>query len=404
MHWYLTLPFALGIFLSRLVLPELKWEFLLLVVGLLSMWFLYRRRANVLPLLLLNAFLLGLLYAQVRQSLSSDDGSPSSVLSQHVSFRSTSLCPEHQAVLSAMLLGDRSQLSSDQRRLYRNAGVSHLLALSGTHLGILLTIFGVLMLPCVRFSRWRWPVFTFILFLLWGYALAVGLPKSLLRASLMTTFFLLGQFSLRPTRGYEILGTSVLFMLLLDPLCAFDVGAQLSVVALVGITCFYPVLDNLLPSQDFHVFMGWERLLYSLLRFLFVSLSAWLFTLPLVVYYFCEFQPWQAFMGVVLIPVTSVVMYGGVLLLLVSACLGDTAIEFISSMQEFLMDVQESMLRFFASLPLASVKVSHLSLWHVALFYLVLAEMWVMLRYRSWKVLLLFLLAFVVSMCCLVSL
>ena len=404
MHWYLTIPFALGIFLSSLLVDKWPWELVLLLAGLSTMWYLMRRGCRVMPLLVVNSILLGSLYGQFRSSFALGREVTAPTLSRHVSFSSPCLSESHQATLSAMLLGDRSHLSQAQKQLYRHAGASHLLALSGAHLGILLTIFGLLMLPRVRFSPWRWWVFGFILAFLWGYALAVGLPRSLLRASLMSSCYLLGLFSLRPTRGYDILGTSVLFMLLLDPSCVFDVGAQFSVSALVGITCFYPLLRNLFLTgmERFHPglhpsYSWWERRLRDLLRFFLVSLSAWLFTLPLVAYYFREFQPWQALTGVVLVPATSVVMYGALLMSLLSV-LGDVMAFYAATLQEYLMNVHDAILLFFARLPFASVRVPFLSLWQVALLYLIYAQMAVMLWRSSWRILRLFLLTVTLSM------
>lgn len=398
MHWYLTIPFALGIFLSQYIGFEWEVELCLFVAGLLCMWLFYRKKQNVIPVLAVNSVLMGCLYCPLRQSVSEDSNDVAHLSSDSV-FSSSGLSAEHQAVLKAMLLGNKSKLTKEQETMYRDAGASHLLALSGTHLGILLAILGVLMLPSVRFSRWRWVALAVILSLLWLYAFMVGLPKSLLRASLMATLFLLGKFSLRPTRGYEILGTAVLVMLLADPLCAFDIGAQLSVTALVGITCFYPALNGLLPDNQqiyysFPMFgrklrerLSWlQRKGCALFRFFFISLSAWLFTMPLVAYYFHQFQLWSPLSGMLIIPLTSLVLYGGVVLLLLSFFSVGVAASF-SVLLDGLMDVQESVLQFFAGLPMSCVKLPDVSLWHVALLYLLFAELWVLLRHRSWKVL-----------------
>ena len=400
MYWYLVIPFALGIFLTRLVVVEWQVALPILLLGMFLLYVLVRLKANVLPLLVVNGILMGVIYTQVRQSLSDCEPPATSSLSSHVSFPSA-LSSEHRAELSAMLLGDRSQLTPHQRRLYREAGASHLLALSGTHLGILLAVLGIFTLPRVRFSRWRWIVLLGLLVLLWSYTLSVGLPKSLLRASLMTSLFLLGSFSMRSARSLDNLGTSVLIMLLLDPLCAFDIGAQLSVSALVGITGFCPALNAFAPSSWTSSSAWWMRPPLYLLRLFFVSLSAWLFTLPLVSYYFHEIQMWQPLTGLILIPSTSIILYGALLLLFLSPVLNwlsaslpvlqDACTYIVSaftSLQSHLMSLHTSLLHFCASLPLSSVRLVPITLYHLFLMYSVYLVTWILLSYRSRRVLL----------------
>lgn len=406
MHWYLTIPFLLGIMLSREVEVAWWWQLAVLLLGVVLMWGVFRRRGNPVLLILLNSFLLGALYCSVR-SLGDEASYPSDSMQVGSSYQKTAHSPSsgvlqleeylshtqmsetHCKVLNAMLLGDRSHLDGEQKQVYRQAGAQHLLALSGMHLGILLALLSVLFLPRVRFSRWRWPVLVCVLLLMWGYALMVGMPKSLLRAVLMSSLFLLAKFSLRPTRGYEILATVVLVMLVIDPLCAFDIGAQLSVVALVGLTCFYPALDGVLPfvREDLVGMTPFLlRHLRSLSRFVFVSLSAWMFTMPLVLYYFHQFQPWQPVVSIVLIPITSLVLYGAVFVW-VFCWVGCFCVANVLSVAlDGLMDVQDVALYLSGSLPYASVEVPNVSLWHVILLYALFAELWVALRYRTLKV------------------
>lgn len=352
----------------------------------------YRKGGNMVALLLMNALLMGMAYCRLRPA--SDKPLPvtsSLVLHGREVYAQSGLSQPHRAVLEAMLLGDRSELTYEQKQLFRQAGAQHVLALSGMHLGILLALLSFLFLPFVRFSRWRWPSLFFVLLLLWSYTYMVGMPKSLLRASLMTSLFLVGRFSLRPTRGYELLGTVVLLMLLADPQCAFDIGAQLSVAAMVGLTCFYPVFARVLASSEpiaqyAHMPRKGNKLA-NLFRFCTVSLSAWMFTMPLVLYYFKQFQPWQPLASVVLIPITTLVLYGGVLLYVVVVCGWGVLSAYLVVGLDGLMQVQDVWLACCAALPMSNVSVHHVSLWHVALLYLFYAILWMLLRYRTPKIL-----------------
>ncbi len=394
MRWYLTIPFALGIFLSPELGEAWRWLLGLLILGMLTMWMSYRMHHGIMAVFLLNSFLLGGVYGHLR--LQMGGGEKEMLNSQTVqriedTLARSHLSEEHKAVLNAMLLGDRNGLSKDQKSLFRNSGVQHLLALSGMHLSILLALLGFLLVPVVRFGRWRWPAFFLVVFLMWFYAYMVGMPKSLLRAVLMTSLFLLGKFSLRPTKGYDILATAVLFMLLVDPMCAFDIGAQLSVAALVGLTVFFPTLDGVVPFVSMKNEGKWFALLRKIrqfLRFCFVSFSAWLFTLPLVLFYFHSVQLWQPLVSIVLIPFTSIVLYGGVAVILLGSFGCFTLQAHLSEVLDKMMDMQDGILSSFASLPMSNVYVPDVSWGHVVLLYLLFAELWVMLRYRSTRILL----------------
>lgn len=402
MHWYLTIPFLFGIMLSPQIEMAWWWQLTALLVGLLVMWGVFQKKATPLPLFLLNSFLMGLLYYNVRTmdidgaqdeksvSFVRNASPPSqSVLRLEEYLTYTQLTEEHRHVLNAMLLGDRSQLDKEHRQLYRRGGAQHLLALSGMHLGILLALLGILFLPRVRFSRWRWVVLSSVLLLMWGYLFMVGVPKSLLRAVLMSSIFLIGKFSFRPARGYEVLGTTVLVMLAIDPLCAFDIGAQLSVVALVGLTCFYPALDALLKTDAQSSVRATFRMpgfVRSFLRFFFVSLSAWMFTMPLLLYYFHQLQPWQPIVSIVLIPLTSLVLYGAVFVWICCVTGCNALANGFSSVLDGLMNVQDEALHISSSLPLSNIEISHVTLWQVLLLYILFAIVWIALRYRTLKI------------------
>jgi len=453
MLWLLTIPFALGILLHSQMAIAVGWLVAILLLCLLVMLLFYHRKQNIVPLLIINSLLTGALYGHVRQGLADTDPTSQGITtttyqsttygtsgsSSHKSTLTVPALPQlstpHQALLSAMLLGNRSALSKEQKTSYRQAGAQHLLALSGMHLGIFLTLITLLILRHVRFSRWRWPVLLLTLAALWYYAIVVGMPKSLLRAILMATLFLTGRFMMRPTRGHEVLACTILIMLLADPLCLFDIGAQLSIAALVGLTCFYPTLCTLIEPQepdtqplrpsysngvqdclgmrsclDKRSWLGMrsclglrsclgmrgclgmrdflKRCMKGVLRFFFISLSAWLFTMPLVAYHFEQFQVWQPLTGVFLVPLTSLMLYVAVLVFSLHGAGLTFLVTPLATLLNKLMNVQDAAIQFSASLPMASIRTAHLNLWQVSLFYLLLATVWVMMRYRSIKVIL----------------
>ena len=210
------------------------------------------------------------------------------------------------AVVAAMTLGDRSLLRRDTRALFARAGSSHLLALSGLHLGIIVGLFLQLMNGRLVLSRWRRPLGLAILVFIWTFALVAGFPNSLVRASLMTSVFVVANLMSRYGDPMQNLLLTGVIMLLLRPMYLFDVGVQLSFLSVAGILLFYqPLYMWCFTHWRYQVF--WlERyyLMWPVTLFL-VSLCAQLLTLPLVAYYFHQIPVYGALVSIVMIPLTT---------------------------------------------------------------------------------------------------
>ena len=208
---------------------------------------------------------------------------------------------EELAVLSAMTLGDKSGLNAKVREVFSQTGTSHVLALSGLHLGILFFFFHVFVL---KHCRRRWSVVLFSLLgisLLWGFAFMAGFPKSLVRATLMFTMMqVCGVFS-RRSSSLNNLFFAALCILLLSPLALFDVGFQLSCLSVLFILIIMPRLRA----------PGWVKR-YRPLRFVYdlmaVSLCAQLCTAPLVAYYFHTFPVYGLFANLLAVPMAYILL------------------------------------------------------------------------------------------------
>jgi len=227
------------------------------------------------------------------------------------SLKSSGMETQQLAIVSAITLGDRSLLTTDTRDLYAAAGASHLLALSGLHLGIIVGAFITLLNTRLFLSRWRWLLAILVVLFIWGYAFIAGLPPSLVRASLMTSLLAVMSCVHRTHQGLNALLVTILLMLLLRPVYLFDVGAQLSCMAVAGIMLFYQ------PFMQW-CYRYWRFILFRLDRYhllwpfklLAVSVCAQLLTWPLVFYYFHQYPLYGALFSIVLVPMTTFLVYG----------------------------------------------------------------------------------------------
>lgn len=141
-----------------------------------------------------------------------------------------------RALAAAILLGDRD---ADLREDYRRWGISHILAVSGWHVGL------ALMLGCLIFGSGRRGL-VWCSVLLWGYCLTSGASMSAVRASLMVQIGMLGLYRGHPGRALNAVGVAGTVMLLWNPWCFFDLGWQLSVVAAIAVTALEKSRSSLL--------------------------------------------------------------------------------------------------------------------------------------------------------------
>lgn len=182
------------------------------------------------------------------------------------------------AILAAMTVGDKRGLDQEVREVFSETGTSHLLALSGLHLGLLFGVFQFFVVNRIRRRSIRFVAVGIGIVLVWLYTLVAGLPLSMQRAALMLSMTQLMQLARHDTQGMDRLLVSALLLLVISPLSLFDVGFQLSFLSVASILTLTP----LFPSID-HLKCGFLRAIYGALL---VSASAWIGTMPVVAYYF----------------------------------------------------------------------------------------------------------------------
>ena len=235
---------------------------------------------------------------------------------------------EQVGPLLAMTLGDRSRLSSDMRTEFSQAGTSHVLALSGLHLGILVTLFQLLVF---RWLRRRWLRVVGALggvLLLASFVLMVGAPPSLVRAATMLGLYVLCSAVERRGLSLHTLCMAALAMLLLDPTLVLDAGTQFSFVSVAGILIGVRLLPPPACWRESHDEWGFNRSKWQcraarvgrgLWTFAVVSLSAQVATLPLVMGYFHTLPLLSLPLSFVVIPLTYAILLLAILLLLTAA-------------------------------------------------------------------------------------
>jgi len=206
---------------------------------------------------------------------------------------------EESAVLNALFLGDKSELSYDQKEQFAVAGAMHLLAVSGLHVGIIYLLAGFLLNAC-GLKRKQFMRVTCIILILLGYAILTGLSPSVMRASIMFSMMEVGQCLKRRMNIFNVISASLLIILLLDPLAIYSIGFWLSHVAVVSIILFYPLINSWFTFE--FIPFKWIWSLFS------VSIAAQVGTFPLGIAIFHEFPVYFIISNLLLIPIVAPIL------------------------------------------------------------------------------------------------
>lgn len=227
-------------------------------------------------------------------------------------IRNSGLSAGASAFLSAVLLGENEAVSDDTKADFAEAGLSHMLALSGTHVSIVALLISVILFPVVLTGGGRIRLLLTIV-ALWGYAFLTGLSPSVVRAVVMATFILIGKLSGRYPSSLNSLCGACIALLLFDPASLFSPGFQLSFVAVAGILMVVPAI---MERVDLYP-VGRNIWIRAAIGAVALPVAAVVATAPLSAYYFHRFPLWFLVANLPAAVLLPVLLAGGVLLLLI---------------------------------------------------------------------------------------
>ncbi|WP_082063817.1 ComEC/Rec2 family competence protein [Draconibacterium sediminis] len=197
-------------------------------------------------------------------------------------------------ILSALTLGYKRDLDRETKRVFSSAGAMHVLAVSGLHVGIVFFAFSICFgfLQKQRFGRFLYVMLS--ISLLWCFAFITGLSPSVLRACTMFSLIIIAGNINRRANIYNTLAASTFLLLLVNPNNLFEVGFQLSYMAVFGIVYLQPRIAGLWTVKNKAGLFFWNLIS--------VSIAAQIATFPLSAYYFNQFPTYFLLSNIVVIP------------------------------------------------------------------------------------------------------
>ena len=270
------------------------------------------------------------------------------------------------AVVAAMALGDKSQLTRELKDTYAVSGASHILALSGLHLGILYTLLSLL------FSRRRWQVLSQVVIIvcIWLFVFLVGMSASVVRSAVMFTVYALLSLGHRDKMSVNTLAFAAIVMLLLNPKSLFDAGFQMSFMAVLAILLFYPLFESVWSQP----FLFDHRIFKWLWTMLAVSCAAQIGVAPLIAYYFGRFSNYFLLTNLVVVPAATLILYLSLLVLLIPS---------LAYLLIYIVEALNHLLSWIATLPGASIEGLHPTLLQVWMTYVIIGAVYLLLIRRT---------------------
>jgi len=268
------------------------------------------------------------------------------------------------SLASGLILGEKALISPEMTRLLQASGTTHIIALSGYNITIIMGLFIFMRQRFSRLINLLIPVGVILLF-----TIMTGAAPSLVRAALMGSLPLLGRYLGRESDNFIAILLSAVIMSVFNPfLPIYDVGFQLSFVAFIGIAYIAPILQGIL-----------ERSKISFSGILTETIGAQIATIPLLMYYFGTFSVVSPFANVViltLVPIGMLLSFLVGLAGMVSSATGN----FLAVPTYILLHFIIESIRYFGSLPWASWKIKIENPMWIFIFYLILFDFWFMLN------------------------
>ena len=214
------------------------------------------------------------------------------------------------ALINALLLGQRQDISTEILNSYSKAGAMHILAVSGLHVGIVLLLLNSLFKPMEYLRHGKFMKIIVIVVILWGFAIVAGLSASVTRAVTMFSIVAIGMNLKRPSNIFNTLAISMFFLLLFKPLFLFDVGFQMSYLAVIAIVTFQPLMVRLWQPKFKPV-----KTLWGIFT---ITMAAQLGVMPISLFYFHQFPGLFFVSNLIIIPFLGVILGMGILVILMA--------------------------------------------------------------------------------------
>lgn len=248
------------------------------------------------------------------------------------------------AFLKGLVTGERADISKKLKEDFVKVGVMHIIAVSGLNVAYIILAL-TLILSLFRIPKI--PKVTFTITILIYYCFFTGAPASIIRATVMGSLVLISGVMQRKTNFYNIIGISVLIILVYDSKQLFDPGFILSFTAVLSMVIFYEKLDEIFLQKILNSKIKFNKAIYFIFSIIFVSFAAQIGTLPITSYYFEKISFISLVTNAIVVPLSNFALALGFFQVIV-ATFSDFLSSVIAEVNLYLLKFQLFVIDYFA--------------------------------------------------------
>jgi len=293
------------------------------------------------------------------------------------------------AVASALTVGYVDKLDAEIKHAYSSSGAMHVLSVSGLHVGIIFVVLNYILFFLDKFKAGRIIKAILIITFIWAYSLLAGMVPAIMRAALMISFVVIGKSLKRNANIYNSILASAFILLIYNPFYIMDIGFQLSYMAVLGIVFYQKKIYNWLYFKNYFLNKTWE--LFA------VSIAAQLVTFPISLYYFHQFPNYFLLTNILVIPLSTIILYLGIFLFAFSY------FQIIAAYIAKLLSLTTKALNFFVlyieNLPYSLTENISITVWETFILYFLIILITSYLLYKNVRYLQLSLISIILLLC-----
>lgn len=274
---------------------------------------------------------------------------------------------EHVGILEGMIIGDTSYVSDEVKNNFRDSGISHLLAVSGSNVAYILILCKFALEKIFGRNTSNFLTILFIVL----FSMLSGMSASVVRAAIMAIVIISSEFLIQKPNTYASISFSALLILLYNPITIYDVGFVLSFSGTIGIVIFNKKISELLESKikiDKDKIMG--KIIVVFIETLSVTLSVQIAVTPITLYYFNTFSCVSILANLIIVPATGSITIVGIIMYLISlVCVPIAKVisYFIYSIISFVIFVAS----LFAQIPGSSILLPTPPIFIILMYYII---------------------------------
>lgn len=276
-----------------------------------------------------------------------------------ISMHSKYLNSPNLEILGGIVFGDDAVSPPDNiRQSFINSGLLHILAASGMNVAFIFSFFYFFL----SLFKINYKInISFCIFMVLIYSLMTGLGPSVIRATLMLVFVLMGKLIDRDAHSVSLLAFVAFLMLIYNPMYINDVGFQLSFIVTLGLLVSTPYL-----IRSKNRFFNW------LVGTISIPVIAQLWVIPIQIFYFNNISLYSVFANIMSVPILSVISFGGFISSLITPFLPSFVCRCFDSILNPLITTLVNISDFWGTLPYAATQTAHPNILQILLYYVIL--------------------------------